>query len=69
MRGSKGAFLGLVFSMMALLVLPAAVVASHTFPPGVCQADIDGANDEPGQKDVTQWCAEPGDWTNDRICA
>ena len=26
-----------------------------------CQDDIDGANDQPGQKDVTQFCAEFGD--------
>lgn len=50
-----------LFTAFVVLTLAATAGASHTFPPGACQSDIDGANDEPGQKDVTQWCVQPGD--------
>lgn len=62
MESARGILLRVTFTGLALFSLSATAVASHTFPPGTCQADVDGANDEPGQKDVTQWCAEPGDW-------
>jgi hypothetical protein len=53
--------LWLAFAARAVLASPGSGSASHNFPPGACQPDLDGANDEPGQKDVTEWCAQPGD--------
>ncbi len=43
----------------ALLVLQPA--AAQVLVPDQCVSDADGANDQPGQKDLTQWCVDLGD--------
>ncbi len=45
-------YFNLLFAFSSYAVLPI---------PTDCQSDVHGANDEPGQKDLTQFCAESGD--------
>ena len=46
--------------LVGLLAGPAPAVAGHLPVPSDCQSDVDGANDQPGQKDLTQFCAAAG---------
>lgn len=50
-------------AILAVLVLSASpardVIAALPIPTS-CQSDLDGANDQPGQKDITEFCVEPG---------
>jgi len=53
-----------ILPVVALLVasLVQVGVASATLPvPTNCQDDVNGPNDEPGQKDVTRFCVDDGD--------
>src|SRR5438105_3523529 len=46
---------------LALAVLPPAPASAQTIPvPTECQIDVQGPSDEPGQKDLTKFCAASG---------
>jgi hypothetical protein len=45
---------------LAALLLASALTATPALAVLNCQDDIDGANDQPGQKDITQFCGELG---------
>lgn len=48
-----------VFALVVFLCAPPALAALPV--PSNCQNDVDGANDQPGQKDVTRYCTDLGD--------
>jgi hypothetical protein len=46
---------------VGLLVASLSVTGWAALPvPDSCQIDLDGANDQPGQRDITQFCVDPG---------
>jgi len=58
--------LGRVFSVLGILTMSIGTVspAVAALPePTACFNDLQGANDEPGQKDITRFCAEEGTGT------
>jgi len=55
--GRDGLRLVVACLFAVLLTLPARAVPPI---PTACQNDLQGANDEPGQKDLTRYCADPG---------
>jgi len=57
--GSLASRVALLAAFGLLLVMPAH--AGHLPVPTNCQPDVDGANDQPGQKDVSQYCIDVGD--------
>ena len=68
---SSGGFtawsVGLIGCLLLVGVLVPAPAAAQNLPPGSCQSDIDGVNDEPGQKDLTEFCADAGTFP-DQTC-
>jgi len=48
----------LIATLISLIALAAPPAAAQTFVS--CQNDVQGANDQPGQKDLTRFCVEPG---------
>jgi hypothetical protein len=57
LRAPGHLFLGSLVALLTIHALP----ASAALPvPTSCQIDIDGPNDDPGQKDITQFCVDPG---------
>jgi hypothetical protein len=50
-----------IFLLRIAVFSVAAVIATAGLAHAQCQNDVDGANDEPGQKDITSVCLTPGD--------
>ena len=61
-RGETAVVCGYIATFIfATQLLFVGAAAAQLPVPTDCQADAQGANDEPGQKDLTQFCAELGD--------
>lgn len=61
--GSKGLTVALAscFLLVVGVILASTPAAAQLPVPTSCQVDVQGANDQPGQKDLTQFCVDPGD--------
>ena len=63
--GARAAVARMPIAFAAIVVMCLGLVATQPVlgqTLGNCQTDVQGANDQPGQKDLTQFCAELGDF-------